>query len=375
MNPIHFYRTIRLFFVIGVFLFGTILFYYISQFTYPFIIGIVFAFCINPFVNFLHRKAKFPRTLAVILTLLLFFSLIIGLLTLLITEIISGTSYLADVVPRHLETTIDYIEDLIVSQIIPLYNQLTDYFNSLDTSQQQTILNNIENVGTKIANSVSSFVTNVLESIPAILTWLPNAATVLVFSLLSTFLISKDWDKLKTLFSKFLPKKAKESGKNVFFDLQKALGGFIRAQATLISITTIIVLIGLLILRVDYAITIALIIGLVDILPYLGTGLIFVPWIIFEMVGGNPNLGIGLIVLYVVVVVQRQLMEPKILSSSIGLDPLTTLIALFAGFQLIGFLGLILGPIILVIINTLQRTGIFKEIWGYIKGNDKSIKM
>ena len=368
MNPIHFYRTIRLFFVIGVFLFGTILFYYISQFTYPFIIGIVFAFCINPFVNFLHRKAKFPRTLAVILTLLLFFSLIIGLLTLLITEIISGTSYLADVVPRHLETTIDYIEDLIVSQIIPLYNQLTDYFNSLDTSQQQTILNNIENVGTKIANSVSSFVTNVLESIPAILTWLPNAATVLVFSLLSTFLISKDWDKLKTLFSKFLPKKAKESGKNVFFDLQKALGGFIRAQATLISITTIIVLIGLLILRVDYAITIALIIGLVDILPYLGTGLIFVPWIIFEMVGGNPNLGIGLIVLYVVVVVQRQLMEPKILSSSIGLDPLTTLIALFAGFQLIGFLGLILGPIILVIINTLQRTGIFKEIWGYIKG-------
>ncbi|WP_243300409.1 sporulation integral membrane protein YtvI [Bacillus litorisediminis] len=374
MNPIHLYRTIRFFFVIGAIIFGTILFFYISQYTYPFIIGLIIAFCMNPFVNFLHHKARFPRTFSVILTLLLFFSMFIGLLTLLITEIISGTTYLADVVPRHLEITIDYIEYLIASQIIPLYNQLTDYFNSLDASQQQTILTNIENVGSKIADSVSTFVTNVLESIPSILTWFPNAATVLVFSLLSTFFISKDWNKLTALFSGMLPKKAKESGKNVFLDLQKALGGFIRAQATLISITTVIVLIGLLILRVDYAITIALIIGLADILPYLGTGLIFVPWIIFELVGGNPNLGVGLIVLYVIVVVQRQLMEPKILSSSIGLDPLATLIALFVGFQLIGFLGLILGPIFLVIFNTFQRTGVFGELWEYIKGKDESIK-
>ncbi|MET3697294.1 sporulation integral membrane protein YtvI [Bacillus oleivorans] len=375
MNPIFLFRTIRFFFVAGAVILGTILFFYISQYTYPFIIGMIIAFCINPFVNFLHRKAKLPRGLAVFLTLLLFFSMFIGLLMLLITEIISGTTYLADVVPRHLQITIDYLEHLLASQIIPLINLLTDYFNSLDANQQQTIITNIENVGTKIADSVSSFITNVLESIPSILTWFPNAATVLVFSLLSTFFISKDWDKFKALFAKLLPRKAKESGKNIFSDLQKALGGFIRAQATLISITTVIVLIGLLILRVDYAITIALIIGMVDILPYLGTGLIFVPWIIFELVGGNPNLGVGLIVLYVVVVVQRQLMEPKILSSSIGLDPLATLIALFMGFQIIGFLGLILGPIILVMVNTLQRTGIFKELWDYIKGKDESIKI
>ena len=98
--------------------------------------------------------------------------------------------------------------------------------------------------------------------------------------------------------------------------------GFVKAQATLISITTIIILIGLLILRVDYAITIALIAGRSDIIPYLGTGSIFVPWIIFEVIQGETGLAIGLGILYIVVLVQRQVMEPKILSSNIGLDPL-----------------------------------------------------
>ena len=130
-----------------------------------------------------------------------------------------------------------------------------------------------------------------------------------------------------------MPSKARKSGKRVFLDLKKALFGFIKAQATLISITTVIVLIGLLILRVNYAITIALIIGLVDILPYLGTGIVFVPWIIYAAVSGDVPFAIGLSVLYIVVLVQRQIMEPKVLSSSIGLDPLATLVALFVGFK------------------------------------------
>ncbi|WP_343799528.1 sporulation integral membrane protein YtvI [Bacillus carboniphilus] len=371
MNPIYLHRMLRFVFVVSSIIVGAILLFFISKYTYPFIIGIIIAFCINPMVNFFDKKARFPRALAVLTTLLFVVAIFAGLVTLLISEIISGTTYLAKVVPKHLETIIDYIEQLIASQVIPFYNQLTALFASLDAGQQQTIMENIENVGTKIASTASEFIRGTLEAIPSILSWFPNAATVLVFSLLATFFISKDWEKLKRIFSKLLPNKAKESGKSVFKDLQKALVGFIRAQATLISITTIIVLIGLLILRVDYAITISLIIGLVDILPYLGTGLVFVPWIIFEFVAGDPNLAIGLIVLYVVVVVQRQVMEPKILSSSIGLDPLATLVALFVGFKLIGFLGLIVGPVVLVIINTLQRTGVLQEIWSYIKGPDK----
>ncbi|WP_026584589.1 sporulation integral membrane protein YtvI [Bacillus sp. J33] len=370
MNPAYIYRTVRFFFVVGFGILSLYVLFYLSKVTYPFLIGLAIAFLINPFVNLLEARWKLPRALAVLIALILIFAIFAGIITLLVAEIVSGADYLARVVPTHLETLIDFIEQFFAGQIIPLYNQLTSIFNNLGTGQQDTILSNIENVGRQIGSTLGDFIQAFFEKIPNILSWFPNAATVIIFSLLATFFISKDWNRLSRVFSRMIPSRAKTSGRTVFTDLQKALFGFIKAQATLVSITTVIILAGLLILRVDYAITIALVTGLVDIIPYLGTGLIFVPWIIYEAIGGEMSRAIGLGVLYIIVLVQRQIMEPKILSSSIGLDPLATLIALFVGFKLIGFLGLIVGPVTLVLITTLHKAGVFKDIWMFIKGNE-----
>ncbi len=364
----HLYSFIRFLLVIAVVVFGAMALYYVSTVTYPFIIAFFIAFLINPLVDFLETKTKMPRWLAVIVTLIVLFAIVAGLVTLLIAEIVSGTQYLANVVPENFQKLITYMETLVAQQIIPLYNDLAALFKNLDASQQDTIMNNIQAAGTQIATTVGQFIQHVLQNIPQLLAWLPNAATVFIFSLLATFFISKDWYRLTGIAQKILPAKARKSGKRVFLDLKKALFGFIKAQATLISITTVIVLIGLLILRVNYAITIALIIGLVDILPYLGTGIVFVPWIIYAAVSGDVPFAIGLSVLYIVVLVQRQIMEPKVLSSSIGLDPLATLVALFVGFKLIGFLGLIIGPVTLVIIRTLHSANVFRDIWNFIIG-------
>lgn len=226
-------------------------------------------------------------------------------------------------------------------------------------------------MGSSIADTGRQILTDILTWIPAQLRALPNLATVLIFSLLGTFFISKDWYKLGDRVRKLLPERVLTSGGNVYRGLQKALIGFLKAQLTLISITAVIVLIGLLILRVDYAITIALITGIVDLMPYLGTGLIFVPWILYLFFTKNYFLTIAISVLYIIVIVQRQLMEPKVLSTNIGLDPLATLVALFVGFQLFGFLGLIIGPVTLVVINTLHQTGVLKEIWDFIRGPER----
>jgi len=370
LNPKYINRTIRFLLVIGVVVLALYSFYFLSSVTYPFLIGLIIAFMINPLVNFLEKKAKMPRVLAVFVALVIIFALFAGLVTLLVAEIVSGAAYLATVVPQHLDTLIDYIQDYFTAQIIPLYNQLTSVFNKLDAGQKDTIIANIQNFGTNIGTTVGTFFKNLFGSIPNVLSWFPNTATVLIFSLLATFFISKDWYRLSAMGAKLLPEKAKASGRTVFIDLKKALFGFIKAQATLISITTVIILIGLLILRVDYAITIALATGIVDIIPYLGTGAVFVPWIIYSAISGDPGLAIGLGVLYIIVLVQRQIMEPKILSSSIGLDPLATLIALFIGFKLIGFLGLIVGPVSLVIITTLYRANVFHDVWSFIKGKE-----
>lgn len=354
----------------GIFIFSIIALLFVAKYTYPFLIGLVIAYMINPIVNLLEKKGRMPRPLAVILSLIGVFAAFAGLITWLIVEIVSGAEYLSRVIPHHLNTMIAYTEQFIATQIIPLYNQMTNLLSSLDASQQDTIMTNIENFGKKIGTSVGTFIQTFFGKIPVVISWFPNTATVLIFSLLGTFFISKDWFRLSELGSKLLPDKAKSSGKTVFTDLKKALFGFIKAQATLISISTIITLIGLLVLRVNYAITIALLIGLLDILPYLGTGLVFVPWIIYEAIAGEMSLAIGIAVIYTIVIVQRQVMEPKILSSNIGVDPLATLIALFVGFKLIGFLGLIIGPVTLVLITTLHRANVFHELWTYIKGTE-----
>jgi sporulation integral membrane protein YtvI len=365
------YSMLRLLLTVGITLLGAFSIYYLSTLTYPFIIAVFIALLINPLVNFLERKVKIPRGFAVILSILLLICFIAGILILLVAEIVNGTTYLAKVVPGHLELLAVYIETFFMNKIMPLYNQLAYLFNNLETNQQQSIIDNIQNIGEQVSTSVGNFIKNFLEKIPVMISWLPNAATVIIFSLLSTFFISKDWYKFKEALKATLPQKAKKSGKTIFEELKKALIGFLRAQATLISITTTIVLFGLLILRVDYAITIALLIGLVDILPYLGTGLVFVPWIIYLAFSGSLPLAIGLGVLYLIVMIQRQIMEPKVLSSSIGLDPLATIISLFIGYKLIGFLGLIAGPIALVILRTFHNAGVFEDLWKFIIGNKK----
>ncbi|RLQ98313.1 sporulation integral membrane protein YtvI [Falsibacillus albus] len=368
MNPEFIYRTLRFIFVIGIIVISLIGLYYISTVTYPFLIAIGIAFIINPLVNLFENKARIPRSAAVLISLVILIAFFAGLITLLIAEIVSGANYLGKVVPEHVDTLVKYIENLITSQIIPLYNEGASLFKNLNAGQQDTITQNIQTAGQKIASSAGAFLQNFFQKLPNIISWIPNAATVLVFSALATFFISKDWYRLSGLLARFLPVKARTSGQKVFIDLKKALFGFIRAQFTLISITSVIVLIGLLILRVDYAITIALVSGLVDLLPYLGTGAVFVPWIVYEAIAGDTGLAVGLSILYVIVIVQRQIMEPKVLSSSIGLDPLATLIALFVGFKLVGFLGLILGPVTLVIITTLHKANVFHDVWNFIKG-------
>lgn len=368
LSRIYVDRFLRFLIVIAIVALGAAAAYYAATLTYPFIIAFFIAFLINPVVDLLERKVKMPRWLAVSATLIVLFAAVAGLVTLLIAEIVSGTQYLANVVPEKFQALVAYIESFAANQLIPLYQDLAVLFKSLNADQQDTIMQNIQAVGTQIATTVGEFIQRVLQNIPQLIAWLPNAATVFIFSLLATFFISKDWHRLMRMAQRWLPAKARTSGKTVFLDLKRALFGFIKAQATLISITTVIVLIGLLILRVDYAITIALIIGFVDILPYLGTGIVFVPWIIYAAISGDIPFAIGLGVLYIVVLVQRQIMEPKVLSSSIGLDPLATLIALFVGFKLLGFLGLIAGPVALVIIRTLHSANVFRDIWRFIVG-------
>lgn len=344
-------------------------FYMIIKIAYPFLIALIIAYLINPIVNFFQQQCKMPRPFAVLMTLLSIIFIFIGFISLLIIEIASGANYLSQNVPIQLAVLVQYSEMFIENSIWPIYEKVASFFNSLDSDQQSTIIENLQSAGAAFGTTVGNFVQSFFQKIPTIIGWFPNTVTVLLFSTLATFFISNDWYRIRAFAFQLTPPKVRLSSGTIMADLKKALFGFIKAQFTLLSFTTLMVLIGLLILRVDYAITIALAIGFIDILPYIGSGAVFIPWIIFEAITDDHRMAIGLGILYFMIIVQRQIMEPKVLSSSIGLNPLATLMSLFIGYQLMGFLGLMIGPIMLVFLKTLHNSHVFRDIWRYLKGN------
>ncbi|WP_134686320.1 sporulation integral membrane protein YtvI [Brevibacillus migulae] len=345
------------------------IFLFATPLLYPFFISLVIAMMINRPVTYLHRKTKMPRWLAVILMLLLLLSIVGGVITLAITETVTEIGHLAEILPHYTNEFADYLEKTISQDfLIGIYNQFTFLWEQLDEPSQETIRTNVQNAIKAVTDTAKNLGLGFLNGLKNVLLSLPNMATVLVISLLGAFFISKDFFLWEGRFRRLLPRGLNSRVDQIVIDLRNALFGFLRAQLTLISLTAALVIIGLLIMRVDYAITIGLITGLVDLLPYLGTGTIFVPWIIYAFFKGNYTLVIGLSILYGIVVIFRQIIEPKVVAENVGLDPLMTLVALFIGLQLFGFLGLIAGPVSLVVINALIKANIFEDIWNYIKG-------
>lgn len=368
MNLIKLQRLLNLIYVLAILSITSILLLYIAKIAYPFVIAFIIAFLINPIVNFFVKILSFPRGIAVFTTLILFIGGIITLFVLFVVEIIAGANYLSQVLPEYLLTLFNYLELFFNTKILPIYQDFLSTLNHLNKEQQQTLSLNISNLLKELTTNLGVFLSTFLSKIPLLFTWIPTAATGIIVSLLGTFFISNDWYQIQKMMKKISPPRIFHGIILVINGLKSALFGFIKAQIILISLTMITIFVGLIILDVEYAITIALIIGLVDIIPYLGTGLVFVPWILFEMFTTNYPAAIGLGVLYLVIIVQRQVLEPKILSSSIGLNPLATLMAVFIGYNILGILGLIIGPILLIILTTLHETNILQDTINFILG-------
>lgn len=364
------FQIIRLLWVCLLVYTGFWLFQFGTPLLYPFLIALVIALMIHRPVTYLTKTLKIPRWLSVTIALLLLMLISVGVVTLVVTETVVEIGELAKRLPGFASELSEYLQRTISQDfLLGVYNQIQWFYNQLDPNYQEKIGNTVGSGITSITNAGQDLVVSFLNGLKNLLVSLPNMATVSVISLMGAFFISKDFFLWEARFRRILPKGFNSRLDQIFRDLRGALLGFLKAQLTLISLTAAIVIIGLLILRVEYAITIGLITGLVDLLPYLGTGTVFIPWIVYLFFKGNYTLVIGLSILYAVVLIFRQIIEPKVVAENVGLDPLLTLVALFVGLQLFGFLGLIIGPVALVIINALVKADVFSDVWSYIKGN------
>lgn len=338
---------------------------------YPFLFAWLIAMMLNPIVNGLQKKAHMPRWLGATLTLSLFVTAMLTIVAAVITRIVKEIITLSSTIQQYANIWSDLFISILSKERIQSFIELMNSLYQDNPDIQDTILLNISKTAETLANTVSLGVSRFLNGIVTFLSSLPNIATIAVIVILSAFLISKDWQRWLIFASRLLPTHIRKPLRNIWTDLQKALYGYISAQFIIITITAVLVTIGLLVLDVEYAVTIGLLIGLVDLLPYLGVGLAMVPWSIYEYASGNTSLAIGLIVLYGVVTIVRQIIEPKVLASTIGLDPLVTLITMFVGLKLFGVFGLILGPASIVLLTAIHRANVFQDLHHYIRNGKR----
>jgi len=206
----------------------------------------------------------------------------------------------------------------------------------------------------------------------SLLSHVPDGALTLFTSVLSAFMISARFPKIRLWIKKQLSEGPVSSIAPAFGKVRKALGGWLKAQLKLSGMSLVILLAGFLILRVPYAPVWALLIAIVDAVPLLGTGTALVPWAAVCFLQGSTVRGIGLLGIFAVTALTRSTLEPRLVGRQLGLDPLMTLAALYAGFKLWGIGGMLLAPVLSVAVKELRAESdrMHKK---YIKGVDPEV--
>ncbi len=317
----------------------------------PFIFGYIIASIIEPLVDLLNKRLRLHRGVSSFISIIIFISLS-GLIIFYIGGLLSSEiTKLYNRFPDQSSQIYSYVSDL-VNRFHPIYISIPESVTNSITNALYALFNNlISSLGT-LASSTLGFIGRI-----------PSLLLLFFFSLISAFFISKDKDKIYSFIRAQMPPNSLNSSmiKSVKEDLGFALLGYIKAQFILMSITFTESAIGLSLIGVNFAIIIALVISIVDALPVLGSGSIYIPWIIAKLLMKDFDTALFLTILYLTVTVVRQTLEPKVISTQIGLYPLVTLMAIYIGLKLFGFIGIILGPIIVITFLALQKMDIIPK--------------
>jgi sporulation integral membrane protein YtvI len=333
---------------ITLFILGYLVIRFMFVYLAPFIIAFVLSMLMEPLVK-LFQKLKLGRGVSVGLSILIFLGTFITIAVFAITRITYELGRLLENLPNLYANIYNIVIDL-VERGKNLYLQLTPEATNI----AQDVLKKLFTELTTLVTQTTSYIINMITSLPGIL-------ILLIIIVISTFFLTKDKYFIRDFLFRQLPQPWGARLTSVKDDLFGALLGFIRAISILISFTFIETFIGLSILGVDYAFILAIIIGLLDILPIIGTGSVLVPWAVTNFVMGDAKLGIWLLVLYAVIIIVRYTLEPKIYGHQLGIHPLVALISMFVGLQLLGLPGVLIGPSTVIILKACQHAGIIPK--------------
>lgn len=332
----------------------------LSIFYMPFLVAFIISLIVEPAIKFIMRKTNLTRRTSSIIIFVLVFVIILGLLAWGLITLFSESSSL-------LQSLNDYFDKFYIQ-----FQGLISQFNFDKIHLSEEVLQVIQNSTGDILETASNWLRNGLTGLINVVTSIPSIAISFGITIIALYFICVDKIYIIDQIEHHLPKVwVMRIGRHLK-DLISTLGGYLKAEASLVLVSFVISLIGLYILEftgfnIQYPLLMALFIGFVDALPILGSGTVMIPWAIICAVNGDINLGIAIIVLLIIMSIARQVLEPKLVSKNIGVHPIFTLIAMYTGFKFIGIIGLLIGPIVLIIIKNIFASlidqGVFKSIF------------
>ncbi len=322
-------------------------------FLVPYSLPLIFAFLtavmLEGMVQWIIRRFSFKRLQAVI-------GVFIGYVMLLAVIGYNLVSIIAHQAVSLSQRTPTFMKDFYRTSILPLMGKWEFYSKNFPLE----VITQIEGTIEKNVNTLDSFLQQLIAGTINLLTAIPGFLIEFLVYLIALFLISLELPRLKVKLESHLKEHTRQKVFLVGSQLNKAGLGFLKAQVILSLVTFIMAMLGLSILGVKYTGLLSLLIVIVDILPILGTGSVLVPWAVIAILQDNNFLGIGLIILFFVITIVRRVIEPKIYSSSLGISPLASLISMYIGLKLLGIAGIFVGPIIVIIFDTLRKANVIQ---------------
>ena len=291
-----------------------------------------------------------PKRLTALILVLLFYSTI-GLL--IVLGSIRAFSYFKDLVTNLPALYAQYIEPVLAKMFLTMEGWTQNLDPYLETTLKELFSQTLSSLG----DLVSSLSMSAMTMVSGAASSLPSFFIKLLLMIISTFFIALDYDQLTGFCMRQLTGRKRELVLQIKEYVIGTLFMCIRSYAIIMSLTFVELSIGLTVIGINYSVLIAFMISIFDILPVLGTGGIMLPWVVITAFYGDIPLALGLLVVYLAVTVIRNILEPKIVGSQIGLHPVLTLVSMFVGLQLFGVLGLFGFPIGLSLLRHLNETG------------------
>lgn len=321
------------------------LFFSTISYTLPFVLALVIAIWTKPLASFFKKKFKIPKGISALASTVIVITLGIFIITIILFNLTIEAKTLLTSMPD-VKTISQYIYEHV--------DNLKLYYYKIDPSLAEKLHQQIFSV---LSGTVDITV-KILNKIISIAIGLPVFFMIIFITLLTTYFFSKDIELIENKIFSIFSIKGKEKMGSILKESNRMFSGYIKAYLTIISITFIETFIGFSILRIDYALILSLVAASVDVLPILGVGSVYIPLAIINYFMGNYVVSIGLIILYVLVAVIRQIIEPKLVATSLGVYPIAILASIFIGLKAYGFLGMIYLIFLIIFYNIFKKSDV-----------------